>query len=249
MRKVESTIWDAEVLATHLLHLLYTTSTNNNSGNSCPTIDVDSVHGLITRGSLLELGAGTALSTLLAAIYTGTNTSRKLCVQELNEDILQHSFKGFASYNIPTQIYSDSSNTTSAVDDVNCSSNSPTVQGVAGCWGRELVHSIRRCCRLGKFDLFVLCDLFYHCEHFQSLLQTCQQLSAPSSVLLVVYEVRRKDLTDMIANYKRCFSLHWETDIDISSGTGDIHDGGSVRLTKFKVHVFSGCREGIKISS
>lgn len=252
---VSQTIWDAEVLLAHFLDTLP------------------------VAGNVLELGAGTGLAGMVCVKCAGHCAGRvlknaemagngefsenaeigesapkrvKVCLQELDEDILTHTQEG-------------------------CKANDVELVCVAGKWGKEFVHTVRTVCKLGSFDLIVLADVLYHTEHFTDLLQTLYHLSSPWTVIVLVYEQRRKKLGDFVQNLCKVFGNHQERVLTFrqqeqareeeccggdQDGSGEQEQAGvkegkdcsdesdararGARRTMFSMHLFSGKMEGLK---
>jgi protein N-lysine methyltransferase METTL21A len=150
---VGTVIWDAEVFLSHYL---------------------DSFADLSTK-LFLEIGAGTALASIVAA-----KRGAQVFIQELDEILPQCQ--------------------------VRMEQNQVSAEYVGGLWGEELSRRILFLAQ-DQFDLIVASDVLYHPEHFTDLNKTILTCSKVGTELIVVYELRRRDL----GSYFTTLSEHFET--------------------------------------
>jgi predicted nicotinamide N-methyase len=140
---VGTIIWDAEVLLAHYIDLL--------------------AQSVISDKLVLELGAGTALASIVAG-----KRGAQVFVQEL-EDILPESQQRIEQNNV-------------------------TAKFIGGRWGEELSSAILSHAEGKAFDLIVMADVLYHPEHFADLIGTIRKCSKSGTEVLIVFELRRRDL-------------------------------------------------------
>lgn len=84
--------------------------------------------------------------------------------------------------------------------------NNVSANYVGGLWGQELSQKILASSQ-DHFDLIVMADVLYHPEHFPDLNTTIFTCSKVGTELIVVYELRRRDLESYFTN----LSEHFET--------------------------------------
>jgi tRNA pseudouridine(38-40) synthase len=131
--------------------------------------------------SLLELGAGTALAALtwVHAWKSGISDSEFFGVVVCQEtpDVVQKLQKLLVHQPLGDRI---------------CT--------VGGFWGSNLLQQTVDSELLSdkKFDLVVMADVFYHEEHFEGLLLTIFSLLASGGDVVIVFEQRRKDLSELL---------------------------------------------------
>lgn len=240
---VATTLWDAEVVLSYFVHHLFL---------SCRA------RGETPR-TVCELGAGRALASLVAARHLrhdahleslrererkdvemvktcSGNRKRLVCMQELEQDVVNEA--------LGIVVDAQFLNTLTPPSVVE-SGNGVEVVGVAGRWGRELVHRVRSICHLGGMDLLLLADLFYHSEHFADLLHVVHSLSLPHTIVCVVFEQRRKDLSLVIRELAGSYSRHLEHIVEIGQQSEEMNEE-EPKKTIFQLHVFSGKIEGCK---
>jgi predicted nicotinamide N-methyase len=150
---VGTVIWDAEVFLAHYLDLFADLSTK----------------------LFLEIGAGTALASIVAA-----KLGSRVFIQELDEIVPECQLR--------------------------MEQNEVSADYVGGLWGEELSQRILSRSQ-DWFDLIVMADVLYHPEHFTDLNTTILTCSKVGTELIVVYELRRRDLE----SYFTALSEHFET--------------------------------------
>lgn len=220
MDNVGTTIWDAETLLAHYLDRWLSGSLEVSPAqlSSASTVCTDTP----VIGSVLELGAGTALAALLCECYQVT----RIVAQETEEVLPQ----------LKALLQRQQS----------------SVLPVPGLWGEELVAQLRQQSRhdvssemdsvFSLFDCILMADVFYHPEHFDALVQTVTGLLQPGSgSLLVVFEQRRRNLSDIIlrlAHFFRKyrvlqFNVFPKLSIDGPEDISDGNHGGKQKTTTF----------------
>lgn len=130
--------------------------------------------------SLLELGAGTALAALtwVHGWKSGiTDSEFGVVVCQETPDVVQKLQKLLVHQPLGDRI---------------CT--------VGGFWGSNLLQQTVDSELLSdkKFDLVVMADVFYHEEHFEDLLLTIFSLLASGGDVVIVFEQRRKNLSELL---------------------------------------------------
>lgn len=165
---VGTTIWDAETLLAHYLHYSMV-STNNSAEAALPRV--------------LELGAGTGLAALTwlqtwKYLHGSEPNPPTVVVQEIPE--VAEKLSALLSSQLPC---------------------GPQIQTIAGWWGEDfLQHVSQQLPSLSdqKFRSIIMADVLYHAEHFPALIETVTNLLAKHGEVIMVFEQRRKDLSELV---------------------------------------------------
>ncbi len=82
----------------------------------------------------------------------------------------------------------------------------PFTGALSGRWGSELTLRILSLSAPQKVNCILLADVLYHVEDFTTLLETIKEcLEVGSGQLVLVYEQRRRDLTEIVHEFVQLF--------------------------------------------
>lgn len=134
---------------------------------------------------IIELGAGTALASLVCSRLGGVPV-----IQEL-DNVIPHTSTGFAN------------------------NNASIIPMIAARWGEDCIKKARDYCKSRSIDCFdkvIMADVLYHTEDFTDLIATTVSLirttdnASRHGCVIVCYEQRRKDVSSFISTMDALFS-------------------------------------------
>lgn len=182
---IGTVIWDAEVILAHYLD------------NSHQSFDLN-------RKLFLEIGAGTALASIVAG-KSGAN----LFLQELDEVIEQSQSR--------------------------IEQNHLLAQYISGLWGNELAKQILERSK-DAFDMIVMADVLYHPEHFQDLNVTILTCSKVGTEVIIVYELRRRELESYFTSLRDNFEILKVLHYDVIRQEEEVVPSNSLVHTNFYLY-------------
>lgn len=178
-------IWDAEVILAHYIDRIH-----HENG--------------LEKKLLLEIGAGTALASIVAG-----KCGAHLFLQEL-EEVIEESRIRLEQNNI----------------NAHC---------VSGLWGNDLAIQILQISQ-EYFDYIAMADVLYHPEHFHDLKTTILSCSKIGTEVIIVYELRRRDLESYFASLSENFEVIKIICYDVVRHEDDVSSSESCTHTKFYIH-------------
>ena len=182
---------------------------------------IRSITSLTSSVQILELGAGNALAGIvLMKLLTSKCT---FLVQEIDEKATEYSLQCIKP---------------------NVSQNFHEIVGVSAFWGTDCITAatklLKETSTVDKVHVILMCDVFYHEEHFEDLLQTIQSLLASEGILMFAFEQRRKDLLPMVqsivAMFSSCkifqYSIASNSDVEVAMEGGETGDEFNQNTTR-----------------
>ena len=160
--------------------------------------------------SVLELGAGAALPSLVAAL----NGARRVVVTDYPDQSLLENIQCNVAHNVPEALMS-----------------AVTVRGFL--WGSR-TDAILECNDNAKFDIVVLADLIFNHSQHDALLRSCCEVLAPDGNVYVFFTHHRpwlahKDL-EFFEKATNTYGLAAEKILQVHVGVMFEQDKGSVQV-------------------